>query len=137
MRHLNNLKYMAMALFVAMLSLSFTACSDDDDDEISGLNNYYISCTNASGGGLSAQEIDVFISNMNSSLSSMEMTGVEYAEAVYVFSELMKTLEESFSDGMSGINGTLTVTFALKTEDGKTAKTATLAITKDGSNLSI
>lgn len=32
MRHLNNLKYMAMALFVAMLSLSFTACSDDDDD---------------------------------------------------------------------------------------------------------
>ena len=33
MRHFNNLKYMAMALFVAMLSLSFTACSDDDDDD--------------------------------------------------------------------------------------------------------
>ena len=33
MRHFNNLKYMAMALFVAMLSLSFTACGDDDDDD--------------------------------------------------------------------------------------------------------
>lgn len=33
MKHLSNLKFMAMALFVAMLSLSFTACSDDDDDE--------------------------------------------------------------------------------------------------------
>lgn len=39
MRHLNNLKYMAMALFVAMLSLSFTACSDDDDDPKVGNSN--------------------------------------------------------------------------------------------------
>ncbi len=38
MRHLNNLKYMAMALFVAMLSLSFTACSDDDDDDGKTIN---------------------------------------------------------------------------------------------------
>lgn len=32
MRLFTNLKFMAMALFVAMLSMSFTACSDDDDD---------------------------------------------------------------------------------------------------------
>lgn len=38
MKTLNNLKFMAMALFVAMLGLSFTACSDDDDDNGSGGN---------------------------------------------------------------------------------------------------
>ena len=32
MRQLNNLKFMAMAMFVALMSLSFTACSDDDED---------------------------------------------------------------------------------------------------------
>lgn len=36
MKTLNNLKFMAMALFVAMLGLSLTACSDDDDDNGSG-----------------------------------------------------------------------------------------------------
>lgn len=34
MKQLTNLKFMAMALFVAMLSMSFTACSDDDDDDV-------------------------------------------------------------------------------------------------------
>lgn len=32
MKQLTNLKFMAMALFVAMLSMSLTACSDDDDN---------------------------------------------------------------------------------------------------------
>lgn len=36
MKHLKDIKFMAMALFVAMLSLSFTACSDDDDEPASG-----------------------------------------------------------------------------------------------------
>ena len=39
MKHLSNFKFMAMALFVAMLSLSFTACSDDDDDPKEGNNS--------------------------------------------------------------------------------------------------
>lgn len=33
MKQLAKLKFMAMALFVAMLSMSMTACSDDDDDD--------------------------------------------------------------------------------------------------------
>ena len=33
MRQLNNLKFMAMAMLVALMSMSFTACSDDDDDK--------------------------------------------------------------------------------------------------------
>lgn len=33
MKTLSNLKFMAMALFVAMLSMSLTACGDDDDDD--------------------------------------------------------------------------------------------------------
>lgn len=39
MKTLNNLKFMAMALFVAMLGLSLTACSDDDDDNGGGNGN--------------------------------------------------------------------------------------------------
>lgn len=33
MKTLSNLKFMAMALFVAMLSMSLTACGDDDDND--------------------------------------------------------------------------------------------------------
>lgn len=33
MKTLSNLKFMAMALFVAMLSMSLTACSSDDDND--------------------------------------------------------------------------------------------------------
>lgn len=33
MKNLSNLKFVVMAMFVALLSLSLTACSDDDDDK--------------------------------------------------------------------------------------------------------
>lgn len=33
MKQLTNLKFMAIALFIALFSMSFAACSDDDDDD--------------------------------------------------------------------------------------------------------
>ena len=66
MRHLNNLKYMAMALFVAMLSLSFTACSDDDDDSGTSVTGTSIVGTWSQGVNDDGEEVTiVFNSNGN------------------------------------------------------------------------
>lgn len=132
MKHLSNLKFMAMALFVAMLSLSFTACSSDDDDEISGITDYYFTCT-VKGGGLSSQELNTLQSEINAELSSYYIEAAEYAEAIYLFDSIVEGVQETFQDGIPGINGTLTITLQLKTKDGRTAKSSSVKVTNDNS----
>lgn len=121
-----------MALFVAMLSMSLTACGDDDDDdEGNALSDYYITCS-VSGGGLSSQQTETLEANLNSSLADITMKGYERNKAIYLFEELVDDLEDEFSAGMSGITGTLTMTFYLKNKDGNIVKSSSLKITKDG-----
>lgn len=131
MKQLSNLKFMAMAFFVALLGMSLTACSDDDDDSSSSISDYYITCS-VSGGGLSSQQKENMESSLNSELTNITMKGVERDRAIYSFDSLMDELEDEYSEGMSGISGTLTLTFYLKDKDGKTVKTTSLKITKDG-----
>lgn len=123
---------MAMALFVAMLSMSFTACSDDDDDDIPGIADYYIECK-MSGGGYTSQEITSFESTLNSILSETTMKGYKKDEAIYVFDDVVRRLKKDvFVNGISDVTGTLQIVFYLKTTSGIVAKTATIKVTKNG-----
>ncbi|MGN1376293.1 MAG: hypothetical protein ACI4V5_07040 [Prevotella sp.] len=131
MRKLVNFKYLVMAMFVAMLSMSFTSCSDDDDDDVPTIADYYIECK-MSGGGLSNQELTQMEAYLNSQLAGTTFDGLKRDEAIYIFDKIIKDLKDKFSEGMDGIVGTLNMVLYLKTTDGVIVKTATIAVTKDG-----
>lgn len=131
MRKLVNFKYLVMAMFVALLSMSFTSCSDDDDDDVPTIADYYIECK-MSGGGFSNQELTQMESYLNSQLTGTTFDGLERDEAIYIFDKIIKDLKVQFSDGLEGVVGTLNMILYLKTTDGVIVKTATIAVTKDG-----
>jgi len=132
MKQLANLKFMAMALFVAMLSMSFTACSDDDDDDVPEIADYYIECK-MSGGGFTNQELTQLEATLNGELSTTTMKGMKMSEAVYVFDNVIREMKRGvFVNGLPGITGTLNVTFYLKTTKGTVARTTTIKVTKNG-----
>lgn len=123
-------------LMLMVCSAGFTSCSDDDDDvDTSVITDYYMICT-VSGGGLTSQEIDRLQSRLNDELTSSYWKGIKYNEVIYEFDSEVDSYKKGFMSGMSGITGTLQITFFLKAKDGKTVKTSTLNITKDGCTLS-
>lgn len=136
MKEVVKFKSMAMCFFIAMLSLSFASCSDDDDeDPISGISDYYITCS-VSGGGLTPQELNAMESQLNAELSQYEWRAVDADYALYEFNNLVRELQRSFSGGVSGISGTLRMNLQLKSADGQTISSATLNITNDDCTLS-
>lgn len=130
MKKLEDFKFLAMALFVAVLGMAFTSCSDDDDDK-PAMTDYYITCE-LSGGGLKPQNLEEMQAILNTALAQETLEALEYSQAAYLFEEVVDDLQEEYSDGLSYVNGTLKIKFFLKTKEGKTVKTATLNITKDG-----
>lgn len=123
-------------LMLMVCSAGFTSCSDDDDDvDTSVITDYYMICT-VSGGGFTSQEIDILQSRLNEELTSYYWKGIKYNEVIYEFDSEVDNYKNEFRSGMPGITGTLQITFFLKTKDGKTVKTSTLNITKDGCTLS-
>lgn len=133
---MKTLKYLSFMLMLMVCSAGFTSCSDDDDDvDTSVITDYYMICT-VSGGGFTSQEIDRLQSRLNEELTSYYWKGIKYNEVIYEFDSEVDNYKNEFRSGMSGITGTLQITFFLKTKDGKTVKTSTLNITKDGCTLS-
>ena len=141
MRHLNNLKYMAMALFVAMLSLSFTACSDDDDDNGTALDDYYIACE-VSGDDLSRSQLAQLQNMLGGSIieaTEEEMTRMTRDEAIYEFNRYMDFQEGVYKNGYENdpnfyifnISGTVTLRYTLYTKDDKAVKSTTFIVKED------
>ena len=125
-------------MMIAMLavSVSFSSCGSDDDDEpTSEYNDYYIKCE-VTGGGFDAAQLNYLESLMNASLAETEWEMLKKDEAIYYFDTVMKELKSEYAGGMSGVTGTLYLKFILKTTEGATVKTTTLNITKDGCTLS-
>lgn len=133
MRHFNNLKFMAITLLVAMLSLSFTACSDDDDVNASEITDYYMTCK-VSGGGFSPNELESLEAAINAELTTYcYWEELDLNRALYYFNDEIEDWQEQYEYGAYDVRGTLTITFYLKNDDGKIVKTTNLYITKDES----
>ena len=128
-------KYLMMMIAMLAMTVSFSSCGGDDDVTDTDKYDFYIEC-NVSGGGLDSSETNYLQSQLNSSLSEVRWEMLTKEDAIYYFDKEMKDLKYSFSDGLSYVDGTLYLKFILKTVDGKTVKTTTLNVTKDGCTFS-
>lgn len=134
MKHLEKIRFMAINLFIAVLSLSFASCSDDDDP-VPTITDYYMTCT-VTGGGLSPQELDNLEANLNAELTQYYWEAQELDYVLYYFNSEVEDWQDVFSEGVDGISGTLQITFQLKTKEGQTVRTATLNVTENGCTIS-
>ena len=126
-------KYLMMMIAMVAMCVNFSSCKDDDEPT-SEYHDYYIQCK-VSGGGLDAAELNYMESQLNAKLADVEWEMLKKDEAIYYFDTAMKELRASFSEGISGITGTLYMQFMLKTTEGNTVKTTTLNVTKNGCTL--
>lgn len=125
-------KYLPLWLAMLVVTLCMASCSNDDDEvDDQALNDYYIE-VEVSGGGLDSQEINLIESELNTTLSDIGWEKLTKDEAIYYFDKAVKAMQYEFSEGVTGFAGTLHITFHLKTSNGKTVKSSTLNITKDG-----
>ena len=124
-------------LLSLMFTVGFTACSSDDDDKdaISGFNDYFIEVT-VSGGGYDAASLSGLQTSLNAQLQDFDLYKLEKDEAVEIFDYFMEEMKYDFIDGMSGVKGTLKMTFQLKTTQGVVVKTSTLNVTDETAWLS-
>lgn len=141
MRQIDNLKFMAMALLVALFSLSFTACSDDDEEVTSSITDYYMSCE-VSGGNLSSSErtqMEAYWNSIFIEVSKEAWAAYTLDEALYAFDTTVKNYRNLWSSGYKdnpsfdynyNISGTLYMKLQLRTET-KVVKETTLALTED------
>ncbi len=125
---MNKFKYFSFVLLMMAMCISMVSCSDDDDDF--GTQDYFIE-VEVSGGGLTSQEIVSLESQLNAELSNETWNDLEKDEAIYLFNLAIETMQNEFSGGVDWVDGTLKLTFYLKTSEGKTVKKSTLNITKN------
>ena len=136
---MKNFKFLQLTtlLLSLMFTVGFTACSSDDDDRdaISGFNDYFIEVT-VSGGGYDAASLSGLQTSLNAQLQDFDLYKLEKDEAVEIFDYFMEEMKYDFIDGMSGVKGTLKMTFQLKTTKGVVVKTSTLNVTDETAWLS-
>ena len=136
---MKNFKFLQFTtlLLSLMFTVGFTACSSDDDDKdaISGFNDYFIEVT-VSGGGYDAASLSGLQTSLNAQLQDFDLYKLEKDEAVEIFDYFMEEMNYDFIDGMSGVKGTLKMTFQLKTTKGVVVKTSTLNVTDETAWLS-
>ena len=127
-------KKLSMLLMALLFLVPLASCgSDDDGPSGEEVDDYYAVCSSVSGGGYTAQQLDNFMSDINSELTSYYWEGITFNKAKYNFNSLMDVYEDIYSDGISSCKGTLTITFQLKSQkSGKVLQTAKLYVTKDG-----
>jgi len=128
------------SLFLITLSLTLVSCKDDKDEPANEIDDWYSECISVSGGGLSSQQCSQLQNTINTD-EDLEMgpqyvwRNIDRSQAVYYFDRQTKSFCQAFSSGMSGISGTLTVTFALKNSKGTTVKTSRVKITSSSSSM--
>ncbi|MBS5528230.1 MAG: hypothetical protein KHX42_08770 [Prevotella sp.] len=129
MKRLANLKFMVMAMFVAMLSMSLTACSDDDDDNFSAIDDYYFEVEVYDKGSLSSENAAAIARNMTSTLSVLSQDGLKIDEAEYYFNRAVEMIVRNYD-----VEQTFTATFKInmKNSKGQIFKSKLLKLTKDG-----
>lgn len=128
------------SLLMVCLSMTLASCKDDKDEPVNEIDDWYSECTSVSGGGLSTQQCSQLQNTINTD-TDLEM-GPQYvwrnmdkSQAIYYFDRQTKNFATIFSGGMSGVSGTLTITFALKNSKGSTIKTSRVKITSSGSSV--
>lgn len=69
--------FFTMMIAMMAMSVSFSSCSgDDDDDPVSGIHDYYIEC-NVSGGGLDASELTELKSELNLIMTDFDLDAMD------------------------------------------------------------
>lgn len=128
-------KKLSMLLMALLFLVPLASCgSDDDGPSGEEVDDYYAVCSSVSGGGYTAQQLDNFMSDINSELTSYYWEGITFNKAKYNFDSLMDAFEDQYSDGLSSCKGTLRIVFQLKSQkSGKVLMSETLLVTKDGS----
>lgn len=126
-----------LLLFVLLLpSFALISCGDDDDEPESTYSDYFMEVSSVEGGGLSVQQCSSLKAELNSELTQYYWKAIDRNQAIYYFDDEVREAMDGFSDGLSGISGTLSITFSLKdSRSGKTIKSSTLNITRDGCSL--
>lgn len=129
MKRLVNLKFMVMAMFVAMLSMSLTACSDDDDDNFSAIDDYYFEVEVYDKGSLSSENAAAIARDMSSTLSVFSRDGLDIDKAEYHFNRAIDAIVDGYN-----LEQTFTATFKInmKNSKGKIFKSKLLKLSKDG-----
>lgn len=129
MKRLANLKFMVMAMFVAMLSMSLTACSDDDDDNFSAIDDYYFEVEVYDKGSLSSENAAAIARDMSSTLSVFSRDGLDIDKAEYHFNRAIDAIVDGYN-----LEQTFTATFKInmKNSKGKIFKSKLLKLSKDG-----
>lgn len=128
------------SLLLVCLSMSLVSCSDDKDEPKNEIDDWYSECTSVSGGGFSSQECSQ-LQNLINTDEDLEMgpqyvwRNIDRSQAIYYFDKQTKNFCDAFRTGMSGVSGTLTITFALKNSKGSTIKTSRVRITSSGSSM--
>lgn len=109
---MKKLLYMAVALMVSMASVAtFTACGDDDDDEVEDLID---AVTNGSSNGsivekgntltLTVEQSGVYTSSYVAKFDDNDMCTSYIQTSVYKSSSMAQTIYDAYSDG-NGKNG--------------------------------
>ena len=136
---MKNFKFLQLTtlLLSMMFAFGFTSCSSDSDDKdvISGYNDYFIEVA-VSGGGFDAANLAALQTDINSELQDLYLYKLEKEEAIEIFEDFMEEMKYDYIDGVSGVKGTLKMTFQLKTTKGVVVKTSTLNITDETAWLS-
>lgn len=133
MKHLRNFKFMALAMFVAMLSLSFTSCSDDDDDKADLLNDYYIEVTVHDKGTMTSAEAASFARTLSDAFEEASFEGVKESTAKYHFNKLLSALVDNLNE--YGYKFSATFKASLKIENGGTVESKIIKFSKEGCTL--
>lgn len=128
-------------MLMVMLSFGLTSTScGDDDDEGNGLSvdDYFMECVSATGGGLTSQDLTNLQNKFNNSLSKETWNGYTKEEAIEEFDYIMNSLyNQYYKSGLSDVKeGSLNLTFALKlSKSGKVVRQKTLSITEKTATL--
>lgn len=124
-------KFWSILVVLALVlgsAVSFTSCSDDDDNNKSqALNDYYIEFSVADRGTLTASEASQIAAGLNT--IGLEMNGVTYQEASYSFEHFLEGLVDTDEYEFE-----LTLTASLKTGK-KTVKTRNIRFSRNGCRL--
>lgn len=129
MKKLADFKFMAMALLVAMFSMSFTACSSDDDDDTAAIDDYYFEVTVQDRGTLTAENAASIARDMTSTLSVLSVEGVEKDKAEYYFNKAIEVIVEVYDVKQ---NFTATFKINMKNSKGNVFKSKLIKMSKNG-----
>lgn len=127
MKQLRKLSFLMMAMFVAVVSLSFTSCSDDDDT----VSDYSITCT-AACDGYTAEQLEALQQQLNEAASQVALSNLTESQAILVFDNFISRYRQVLANGDSSLgSNTLVLTYRL-VNNGSVVKSTVVTVTSTG-----